>query len=106
MYEIHYNEDPFHIESDYKEAMMPAGTQMVPRVFKTNVGDIMTTNMIADQSVTLGQSLYVGDKGILTGTKKTSANANGAVSGDMVWQVVKIYTMPDHQPGVKVMRIA
>lgn len=106
MYEIHYNEDPFHIESLYKEQMMPTGTTMVPRVLKTNVGDIMTTNMIKDASVAVGDALYVGDKGILTKTKKNSADANGAASGDMVWQVVKVYTMPDHQPGVKVMRIA
>ena len=71
---------------------------MVPRLLKTHVGDIFTTNMIADSSVSLKQTLYVGDDGILTGTK-------GSNSGDMEWQVVKIYTMPDHQPGVKVMRI-
>ena len=29
----------------------------------------------------------------------------GADSADMVWQVVKVYNMPDYQPGVKVMRI-
>ena len=50
--------------------------------------------------------LYVGDKGILGKTKKTTANANGAASGDMVWQVVKLYTMPDGQKGAKLMRIA
>ena len=101
MYEIHYNEDPYHIESLYKEAMMPTGTTMVPRVLKTNVGDIFTTNMIADQSVTLGQILVpdATNKGILT------VKANPAAT-DMQWQAVKIYTMPDHQPGVKVMRIA
>lgn len=99
MYELHYNEDPFHIESLYKEKMMPEnGSSMVPRVLKTHVGDIFTTNMIADSTVSLKQNLYVGDDGILTTTKGTN-------SGDMVWQVVKIYTMPDHQPGVKVMRI-
>ena len=99
MYELHYNEDPFHIESLYKEKMMPEnGSSMVPRVLKTHVGDIFTTNMIADSTVSLKQNLYVGDDGILTTTKGTN-------SGDMVWQVVKIYTMPDHQPGVKLMRI-
>ena len=98
-YEPHYNEDPFHIESIYKEKLMPEnGSSMVPRLLKTHVGDIFTTNMIADASVSLKQTLYVGDDGILTSTK-------GSNSGDMEWQVVKIYTMPDHQPGVKVMRI-
>ena len=87
------------------EAMMPNGTTMVPRVFKTNVGDIFTTNTINATELTVGQSLYVGEKGILTTTK---AEKNGAFagSGDMVWQVVKTYTMPDHQKGVKIMRIA
>jgi hypothetical protein len=100
MYEPHYNEDPFHIESLYKEAMMPAGTTMVPRVFKTQVGDIFTTNMIADSSVAVKANLVpdANNKGILTVKASPAA-------GDMVWQVVKVYTMPDHQPGVKVMRI-
>ena len=101
MYEIHYNEDPFHFESNYHEKMMPAGTTMVPRVFKTNVGDIMTTNTIKDASVSVGQILVpnASNYGIL------EVKANPA-AGDMQWQVVKVYTMPDHQPGVKVMRIA
>lgn len=97
MYEIHYNEDPFHIESLYKEKMMPEGTQMVPRVFKTNVGDIFTTNTIGETSVAVGDVL-----------SPRAADGILSKSGDnsMKWQVVKVYTMPDHQPGVKVMRIA
>ncbi len=105
MYEIHYNEDPFHFESNYHEKMMPAGTTMVPRVFKTNVGDIMTTNMIKDTSVTVGQVLVpnASNYGIL---EVTDTTAQGFDKTQMQWQVVKVYTMPDHQPGVKVMRIA
>ena len=99
MYELHYNEDPFHIESLYKEKMMPEnGSSMVPRVLKTHVGDIYTTNMIKDASVALKDKLVPGAKGIL------EVKANPAAT-DMVWQVVKVYTMPDHQPGVKIMRI-
>ena len=98
MYEPHYNEDPFHIESLYKEAMMPEGTTMVPRLLKTHIGDIFTTNMIKDASVALKDKLVPGAKGIL------EVKANPAAT-DMVWQVVKVYTMSDHQPGVKVMRI-
>lgn len=98
-YEIHYNEDPFHIESLYKEKMMPeAGSSMVPRLIKTHIGDIYTTNMIGEESVAIKDKLVPGAKGILK--KKASPAAT-----DMVWQVVKIYTMPDHQPGVKLMRI-
>ena len=82
---------------DYKEKMMPAGTAMVPRVFKTNVGDIFTTNMInaTPEELTLGATLKVGEKGIL----------EPGTDDKMTWQVVKVYTMPDHQRGVKLMRI-
>lgn len=95
MYEMHYNEDPFHIEGPYKPAMMPTGTSMVPRVFKTNVGDIFTTNTINAETLTVGQKLKVGANGIL----------EPGEDDKMTWQVVKVYTMPDHQPGVKIMRI-
>ena len=84
---------------DYKEKMMPAGTTMVPRVFKTNIGDIFTTNMInaTAEELTIGKTLTPGEKGILEVTDNTDG---------MLWQVVKVYTMPDHQKGVKIMRIA
>ena len=97
IYEIHYNEDPFHIEGPYKEAKMPEGTTMIPRVFKTNVGDIFTTNTInaTPEQLTLGATLKVGVNGIL----------EPGEDDKMTWQVVKVYTMPDHQPGVKIMRI-
>jgi hypothetical protein len=95
-YEPHYNEDPFHIESIYKEKLMPEnGSSMVPRLLKTHIGDIFTTNMIADESVELKDELSPNESGIL------SKSGDGSI----VWQVVKVYTMPDHQPGVKLMRI-
>jgi ribosomal protein L17 len=101
MYELHYNEDPFHIESKYAPAKMPEnGSSMVPRVFKTNVGDIFTTNTINGtvDTIKTGVILTPGASGIL------EVAAEGATG--MLWQVVKVYTMPDHQRGVKVMRIA
>jgi hypothetical protein len=100
MYEIHYNEDPYHIESQTRPQFMPEGTTMVPRVLKTNVGDIFTTNTINATTVTLGQMLTPGAKGIL------EPAGNSPAAGTMLWQVVKIYTMPDHQKGVKLMRVA
>ena len=83
---------------DYKEQMMPAGATMVPRVFKTNIGDHYTTNMInaTPDQLTLGATLKVGATGIL----------EPGSDDKMTWQVVKVYTMPDHQRGVKIMRIA
>lgn len=79
---------------DYQEKVMPSGTTMVPRVFKTNVGDIFTTNTINATSLEVGQLLTPGANGILE-----------VGEGDMQWQVVKVYTMPDHQRGVKLMRV-
>ena len=101
MYELHYNEDPFHIESKYEPAKMPTnGSSMVPRVLKTNVGDIFTTNTINGtvDTIKTGVVLTPGATGIL------EVAPEGATG--MLWQVVKVYTMPDHQRGVKVMRIA
>ena len=95
MYELHYNEDPFHNIGGYKEARMPVGTTMVPRVFKTNIGDIFTTNTVKADKLNVGDVLTPGANGILE-----------VGEGDMKWQVVKVYTMPDGQKGVKVMRIA
>lgn len=98
-YEPYTTEDPFHILGTYKPKKMPEGTQMVPRVFKTNVGDIFTTNTINAEDPEVGTTLLTPgeDDGILT--------TEGADSADMVWQVVKVYTMPDGQAGVKIMRI-
>ena len=81
---------------EYEEKMMPTGTTMVPRVFKTNVGDIMTTNTINATELAVGDTLTPGAKGILEPTEAETG---------MLWQVVKVYTMPDHQRGVKIMRI-
>lgn len=108
IYEWGFTNDPWRRLGIYHEKKMPAGTTMVPRVFKTNVGDIFTTNTInVGENVTLavGQKLYVGENGILT-TSSAAKTSTFAGSGDMVWQVVKVYTMPDNQKGVKIMRIA
>lgn len=97
-YEFYYNEDPMHILT-YGGGVeaMPEGTVMVPRVFKTNVGDIYTTNMIDEENVALEDVLSPrAADGILC----------KAGDGSMRWQVVKVYTMPDGQPGAKLMRIA
>ena len=103
IYEPGFTNDPWKKLGLYKEKMMRPGTAMVPRVFKTNIGDIFTTNMIANAKadVTVGKILVpdANNKGILT-VKATPA------AGDMQWQVVKTYTMPDGQSGVKIMRIA
>ena len=98
-YEVNLTSDPYHLEGKYKEAMMPEGTTMVPRVFKTNIGDIFTTNTINAETLETGKILTPGAKGILEIVDEPAA-------GTMQWQVVKVYTMPDGQKGAKIMRIA
>ena len=99
IYEMGFTNDPWKKLGIAREKKMPAGTAMVPRVIKTNVGDIMTTNTINETTLAVGDLLTPqAADGILA--------KNGAESAAMKWQVVKVYTMPDGQKGVKVMRIA
>ena len=83
---------------------------IAPRLFKTNVGDIYTTNMVKPLT---GDDVYaVGDtlQPKLNSTTNTlqleqvTAPTGGTLTG-MVWVVVKVYTMPDGQPGVKLQRV-
>ena len=80
---------------------------MTPRVFKTNVGDIYTTNCVGAAN-TSGKAEYAGIE--LAEEDKLSPNAQGYLvkdggDGSIVFQVVKVYTMADGQPAVKLMRI-
>ena len=87
------------------DGLGPFKGQMVPRVFKTNVGDIYTTNCLEKAGAkgveTEMDDVEVGD--IL----KINANGFLAADGtsDIQFQVVKVYTLPDGQDAVKVMRI-
>ena len=76
------------------------GGVMVPRVFKTNVGDIYTTNNIsdeiADEDIAVELKLTPGANGILV---------EAAGTEDMIWKVVKVYTLADGKAAVKLQRI-
>ena len=96
MYELHYNEDPMHVFGDTKPAPMADVNALVPRVFKTNIGDIYTTNMVLEAELAVNDTVAPNAKGILS---KTADKTN------MEWQVVKVYTLPDTQKAVKLMRI-
>ena len=100
-YEMGFTNDPWKKLGLAHEKKMPAGTTMVPRVFKTNVGDIFTTNMVMERELAVGDELTPNANGILA----KFATGDGVAAPSMVWQVVKVYDMPDGQPGVKVMRI-
>lgn len=79
--------------------------KMYPRVFKTNVGDIMTTNMVElGDKDTAGLALK--DKLTIDAATGTLKYAATPTAGEMVWQVAKIYTLADGAPAVKIQRIA
>lgn len=78
---------------------MPEGTKMVPRMVKINSGDLITMNTINEDpgSLAVGDVLMVGADGYL------------AKSGDEKgpkFLVVKVYTLADNQPAVKLQCIA
>lgn len=77
--------------------LMPNNTKALPRLYKLNVTDRYTTNCVMETELAVGDKLTPGADGYLTKT--------GADDADFVLQVVKVYTMPDGQPGVKLQRI-
>lgn len=95
-YEVDSTANPFTNVRYTAPGKMPTGSTMVPRVFKTNVGDIFTTNTVMG-APKAGDTLTPGATGILEVTEATEG---------MLWEVVKVYTLPDRQKAVKIMRIA
>ena len=89
----------------------PLKGQMVPRVIKTNIGDIYTTNCLklantdGKTEITM-EDLSVADKLIVNAQGYLEKKASVDGTEPMVWQVVKRYTLADGQEAVKVMRIA
>ena len=89
--------NPAHTEYGYRM------DGIAPRLVKTNVGDIFTTNMVA----TGDEVTY--SKGDILKLKKTDRNTleltkDGNID-TIAFAVVKVYTMPDGQPGLKVQRV-
>ena len=92
------NADPAHVEYGYRM------DGFAPRLFKTNIGDIMTTNMVktgVEYAVgnLLAPKLNAESKTLVLEVAGEAANEN------MLWAVVKVYTMPDGQPGLKLQRV-
>ena len=80
---------------------------IAPRLFKTNVGDIYTTNMVE-----CGNEITYAAKDILKLKKVTAADGTKTLvlskTGEIdtiQFVVAKVYTMPDGQPGLKLQRI-
>ena len=82
---------------------------IAPRLFKTNVGDIFTTNMVetgAEITYTQGDTLKL--KKVNKAADKTGNTLVLSKTGDidaLEFVVAKVYTMPDGQPGLKLQRI-
>nr|DAF87498.1 MAG TPA: hypothetical protein [Siphoviridae sp. ctnPP24] len=70
---------------------------MTPRVFRMYAGDIFTTNNVKAGDYNLGDVLVPGDAGVLE---------SGAKGEGLAVKVVKLTTMPDGQPGLKLQVIA
>ena len=104
-----YNEvklyEPRHSYKDFAlQKKNCVGGEMVPRVMKTMVGDIFTTNLVDNGSK--GSALAVKDKLVVGASTGILEYSDSPAQGAMVWQVVKVYTMADGQPAVKIQRIA
>ena len=88
--------NPAHTEYGYRM------DGFAPRLFKTNIGDIYTTNMVKT-----GVEYKVGDTltPVANTTTKTLQLEKTTAPVGMLWRVVKVYTMPDGQPGLKLQRV-
>lgn len=98
--------EPRHTNKDFacKKADAFDG-KIYPRVFKTSVGDIFTTNLVELDTKNAG-NIAAGDKLQVdesTGILKYTAVAT---EDKMTWIVAKVYTLADGQPAVKIQRIA
>ena len=82
---------------------------IAPRLFKTNVGDIFTTNMVeTGDEITYSQGDILKLKKVPKAADKTGntlvLSKDGTIEA-LEFVVAKVYTMPDGQPGLKLQRI-
>ena len=101
------------LKYNYKDFCMKANEMsdktIYPRLLKTNIGDIFTTNTIGaaatgpDDDQASAVSLSVGDKLVINNNGflvKAGENPTG-----IIFQVVKEYDLADKQAAVKIQRI-
>lgn len=86
---------------------------IAPRMFKTNVGDVFTTNMVkTGVEYQVGNILklsvitnnYTDSQGVAKTYKTLVLDKNGTID-TIQFVVAKVYTMPDGQPGLKLQRV-
>ena len=99
--------DPNPGHSDWQAGYRMDG--IAPRLFKTNVGDIFTTNMVeTGDEITYSQGDTLKLKKVSKAADKTGNTLVLSKTGDidaLEFVVAKVYTMPDGQPGLKLQRI-
>ena len=82
---------------------------IAPRLFKTNIGDIFTTNMVeTGQEITYEQGDTLKLKKVSKAADKTGNTLVLSKTGNidaLEFIVAKVYTMPDGQQGLKLQRI-
>ena len=114
-----YNEEKLYDErkQSHKDFVYKVGDftdgKIYPRLIKTNIGDIFTTNMIGAANTTGSEAeVTIGTDATLVVGAYVAPNASGILTisaskpeSGMAWKIVKVYTMPDGQPGVKIQRI-
>lgn len=92
------NPNPAHTEYGYRM------DGIAPRLVKTNLGDVFTTNMVqTDIEYAVGDILKLKktDRNTLELTKSSEEDVLDVVQ----FVVAKVYTMPDGQPGLKIQRV-
>lgn len=112
--EKHYDERLWnHKDFVYKATDFTDG-KLYPRLIRTYIGDIYTTNMIgvantgdSKTEVTIGTDAELIKGAYLAPNASTGILTveNSKPGTGMVWQIVKVYTMPDGQAGFKLQRI-
>ena len=104
-----------HKDFVYKTADF-TDAKIYPRLIKTNVGDIITTNTFEANTsntaettgvaISKGNYLQVGTTGFLEVAQSGGSAATTMPSTGMVWKVVALTTMPDAKSaGVKIQRV-
>lgn len=97
---LHFSEVKVYEARETEEDFVITKGGVYPRLVGTLEGDVYTTNTVngTKETLTEGKILTVGADGFL-------AVNDAPEDTDMQWQIAKVYTMPDGQPGLKLVRI-
>ena len=114
-----YNEEKLYDERKqshkdfvYKATDFTDG-KLYPRLIKTDIGDIYTTNSLTAANTSDSANVTIGtDATLVVGAYLAPSSSTGFLTvaqnkpaSGMVWKIVKVYTMPDGQPGFKLQRV-